>query len=615
MKVPDTREAAEDRAGKLREEIRRHNELYYTRDAPEITDAAYDLLVRELEAIESTWPGIATPDSPTRTVGAVVPAGRETVRHETPMLSIANALSVGELGAFLRRTRSLAEETISFLVEPKIDGLAVALRYEGGELVLGATRGDGRVGEAVTQNVRCVEGIPERTRGAGGGLFPPDRLEVRGEVYLPRARFEALRREQEETGAARVFANPRNAAAGTLKLLDAGVVARRGLAAWLYQVVDAGAHGCQTQAEALALLESLGFRVNPDRRICRTDEEVFAVLEEMDARRHALPYDTDGLVVKVNELAAQQRLAERVKEKKSPPWAVAYKFAAEQAETTVEAIRVQVGKSGRVTPVADLAPVRLAGSTITHASLHNASHVRERDIRIGDRVLVQKAGEIIPQIVATLPETRTGGETAFAMPERCPVCGGELRAETNEDSATGRRIVLHWCDNPACPARERQRILHFVSREAMDIEGIGPAVVDGLLERGMIRDAADLYALTAADLAPLWKQADKAPENLVRAIDASRDRGLARVLTGLGIPHVGATLARTVARHFGSLERLLDASAEEIRAVEAGATTSYRTLGPKTAGALHAALQLFCGEGARPSPPGKAPGDEAPATP
>jgi DNA ligase (NAD+) len=590
MDAPDTREAAERRARDLREEIRRHNELYYTRDAPEITDPEYDRLLRELESIESAWPELATPDSPTRTVGAAVPEGRETVRHETPMLSIANALSTGELAAFLRRTRSLAGGDISFLVEPKIDGLAVSLRYDSGALVLGATRGDGRTGEAVTGNVRHVEGVPARTRAADGGLFPPGRLEARGEVYLPRARFEALRREQEEAGAARVFANPRNAAAGTLKLLDAEVVRSRGLAAWIYQLVDAGTHGCRTQAEALELLGKLGFRVNPDRRLCRTDEEVFAFLEEMGARRHALPYDTDGLVVKVNELEAQARLAARVKEKKSPPWAVAYKFAAEQAETTVEAIRVQVGKSGRVTPVADLAPVRLAGSTITHASLHNASHTAERDIRVGDRVVVEKAGEIIPQIVKSLPGARTGEETAFRMPEACPVCEHPLRAETNEDAATGRAVVLHWCDNPACPARERQRILHFVSREAMDIEGVGPAVVDQLLARGLIRDAADLYALTADDLAPLWKKADKAPENLVRAIELSKDRGLARLLTGLSIPHVGATLARTVARHFGSLERLLDARVDEIRAVEAGATTSYRTLGPKTARALHEAL-------------------------
>ena len=589
----------------LRAEIARHNDLYYNRAAPEITDDGYDALLEELQALEKGHPEWDSANSPTRTVGAA-PAPRSKRdafpphRHAVPMLSIANSYSADEIRKFVGRVEAALRDAGDahpprFVVELKIDGLAFAAFYRDGEFVRGATRGDGTAGEDVTANLRAIAGLPKKLRQPR----PADEIEVRGEIYMPALVFARLVEEQEEDGAVRVFANPRNAAAGTLKLLDSEVVAGRGLECFFYQVVGPQEYGLDGQAEALKRLEEWGLPVNPSRGVFETAEEILAFRDRMDGERHGLPYGTDGLVVKLDSFAQQDILGLG---SRAPNWAVAYKFTPERAETGVAGIRVQVGKLGRLTPVADLLPVTLAGSTITHASLHNESYIAEKDVRIGDRVLVEKAGEIIPQINSVLKDKRSGNEQPFVMPRECPSCGHESTT-TETPGQDGRKVVLRFCPNPSCPAKQFARIVHFASRDAMDIEGMGPAVVEWLLDHHLLRDVSDIYELTPKQLLPMTKagrdlvasrgeevEPTKVVDNLMAAIQDSKKRGLAKVLFALSIPDIGETAAQLLARRFKTLEQLRHIPEEEISAASMGESTAYRTLGDKSAAALATAL-------------------------
>ncbi len=592
------------RVEELRSELRRHNELYYNQAQPEVTDRQYDAMLEELRRLEMAHPELDDPSSPTHQVGAVPAAARtkkdvfQPFRHAVPMLSISNTYSTDEIRKFIGRVEGALRDAGDsadprFVVELKIDGLAFTAIYENGVFARGATRGDGVVGEDVTANLRAIAGLPKKLRSGG----PKGVVEVRGEIYMPAQVFARIVEEQEEDGGVRVFANPRNAAAGTLKLLDPAAVAARGLECFFYQVVDAADYGIHGQAEALDALESWGLPVNPLRGVFDDAARVVAFRDEMDEKRHALPYGTDGLVIKLDSFAQQDILGLGTR---SPNWAVAYKFAPEQAETEVVDIRVQVGKLGRLTPVADLRPVKLAGSTITHASLHNESYVADKDVRIGDTVLVEKAGEIIPQIDQVLTGKRSGDEQPFSMPRACPSCGVE--SETTESSgADGRKIVLRFCENPDCPAKQFARIVHFASRDAMDIEGMGPSVVQWLLDHNMLRDVADIYRLTGRELLPMTKEgrdlitskkgeATKMADNLVAAIEASKRRGLAKLLFALAIPDIGETAAQLLARKFKSIEALREASEDDISAAGMGESTAYRTLGERAARQLASRL-------------------------
>ena len=481
------RAEAAKRIAELRRQILRHNDLYYRQAAPEISDADYDRLLAELKELESFYPDLLTPDSPTQTIGAAPDKTFAPVKHDPPMLSIAKAdgKSEEERAEDVRRffaavAAELKHRGITgppeFVAELKIDGVGISLLYIDGRLQRAATRGDGYTGEDVTANARQVKGIVHELNAKGGPA--PPRLEVRGEIYLSREMFQRIRMEQEESGAERVFANPRNAAAGTIKLLDPSTVASRQLMAWLYHVVNAEEIGLTSHWQCLEALTAWGFPVNPERRLCRGFEDFDAARCAWAAVRRNLPYDTDGIVIKVNDLRQQAALGLGTS---SPNWAIAFKYAPEQAETSVVEIKLQVGKTGTVTPVAVLRPVFLAGSTVTHASLHNADYIREKDIRIGDRVIVEKAGEIIPQIVRSLSEKRQGNERVFVMPSACPACGGKL----SRPDGKGKNVHL-LCTNPGCAAKVREKILHFASRDAMDIQGLGEAVIDALLAKGKI---------------------------------------------------------------------------------------------------------------------------------
>lgn len=594
-----------ERVEYLRREILRHNDLYYNQANPEVDDVQYDRMLAELAELETRHPEWDAPDSPTHRVGASpAPARgkREAFpphRHAVPMLSIANTYSADEIRKFVGRVEGALREAGDrdaprFVVELKIDGVAMTAFYRDGEFVRGATRGDGSVGEDITANLMAVKKLPKKL--AHG--HPKGEIEVRGEIYMSTTVFARLVAEQEEEGAARVFANPRNATAGTLKLLDPTMVAARGLECFFYQVVDAEDLGCRGQADALAALEKWGLPVNPLRGVFADADAILGYRDRMDADRHHLSYGTDGLVIKLDSFAQQDELGLGTR---APNWAVAYKFAPERAETTVKDIRVQVGKLGRLTPVADLEPVVLAGTTITHASLHNESYIKEKDVRIGDRVLVEKAGEIIPQINSVVKEKRTGHPPPFAMPTRCPSCGDE--SETTETITDGRKIVLRFCVNPRCPAVQYARIVHFASRDAMDIEGMGPSVVQWLLDNRLIGDVADIYRLTRDQLMPMTKagrdllakgaakEPTKVVDNLLTAIGASKGRGLAKLLFALTIPDIGETAAQLLAKRFGSMTALAAAGEEEISGASMGESTSYRTLGDKAAAQLANALE------------------------
>ncbi len=537
-------------AEKLRREIEHHNYCYYVLDRPEVSDAEYDRLFERLVELERQYPELVTPDSPTQRVGAQPAEAFRAVRHSLPMLSLDKATTEGELAEWWKRTSDgLGGEPFEVIAEPKLDGLAVELVYEDGRLVLGATRGDGETGEDVTQNLRTIKAVPLLLRS--DKRKPPPRLEARGEVYMEKQRFAELNRSLEEEGE-EPFANPRNAAAGSLRQLDPRITASRPLQIFLYGVGVVEGVTCKTYEEELQLLDDLGLRVVRPRRLCRSPEEVGALWREMTETREAMPFEMDGIVLKVNRLDQQNRLGVR---SRSPRYSVAYKFPPRQATTVVRDIEVQVGRTGALTPVARLEPVRVGGVEISNATLHNQDEIDRKDIRIGDTVIVQRAGDVIPEIVAAVTERRTGRERRFRMPETCPVCGAKAERPDGE--------VVARCINFACPAQVKGRIEHFACRGAMDIEGLGTKLVDQLVEKGLVRSPADLYFLTKEQLVRLERMADKSAQNLLDAIEASKDRPLARCIFALGIRHVGEHVAEVLAEEFGSIDAL--AAADEAR--------------------------------------------------
>ena len=534
----------------LRREIRRHDELYHAQDRPEIADAEYDALKRELVALEEAHPELVTADSPTRTVGARRSEAFAPVEHRGAMLSLDNAMSVDDLREFeARLRRALPGASFQYVCEPKIDGLGVALLYGRGRFVRGATRGDGRVGEDVTHTLATLAQIPKRLHGP---LASVAELEVRGEVYMPLAAFRKHNAALVEAGE-EPFANPRNAAAGAVRQKDPAITASRPLAIFLYHVSEAAGARPGSHWDTLEALRASGFPVNPESKRCENLDAVIAYCAELEARRDGLDYEADGVVVKVDDLEQQRRLGAT---SHHPRWAIAVKFAARQATTRVLAIEVNVGKSGALTPGASLEPVQLAGVTVRAVSLHNEDEVRRKDVRVGDTVLIERAGDVIPYLVRVIEGKRPAGTEPFRMPDHCPVCGGAaVRAE-------GESV---WrCTNSACPAQLKERLFHFGSRRAMDIEHLGEGVIAQLVDSGRVTDFAGLYSLTVDELAALNRLAKKSASNLHEAIQKSKDRGLSRLLNALGIRMIGERAAQLLASRFGTMERLQAASAEEI---------------------------------------------------
>jgi DNA ligase (NAD+) len=524
------------RAAVLRERIERANRAYYEQDAPEIADAEWDALFRELVELEDAHPELRTPDSPTQRVGGAPSGALTEVRHSTPMLSLSNAFSYEEVRAFDARVRRLlGEGDVRYTTELKIDGLAVSVRYAGGRFVQGATRGDGMTGEDVTANLRTIAAIPQR-------LAQPLDVEARGEVFMPKAEFARINAEREEAGLP-LYANPRNSGAGSLRQIDPRVTASRRLSAWFYVLIEgrpseqASAETVATQAQALDRLAQLGLPVEPNRAAGLAIDEVIEYLERWHEPRHDLPYETDGVVIKVDRYDLQQRLG---MVSRAPRWAIAYKYPPEQVETVVEDIVPYVGRTGTLTPVAHLAPVKVAGSTVARATLHNLDEVRRKDVRIGDQVVLHKAGDVIPEVVRVIAERRTGAEREFEMPPKCPVCDTAIVRDA--------KAVRHYCPNALCPARVGQEFGHFVSRGGMDIEGAGWKVLVQLLERGLVQKRGDFFRLGVEDLESLDRFARKSAENLKASIDRARRRPLHRILYALGIPQVGEQTAIDLAR-------------------------------------------------------------------
>ena len=554
--------SVERRVAELRQKIEKANYEYYILDQPSIADEAYDALLRELTELEAKHPELVTPESPTQRVGTAPSARFAAVEHAAPMLSLANAFDETELRAFDQRVRRLlGRDEVGYVCELKIDGLAINLTYVDGKFTQGATRGDGLVGEDVSANLRTIRSIPLTLREPMKG-----RVDIRGEVYLPKASFEATNKERLERGEP-AFANPRNAAAGAVRQLDPKATAKRNLAMWAYSAagLDVG-----SQSELLTRLKALGLRVNPSWRNAATLDEVIAFIGEWKDKRHDLEYGTDGVVVKVDKVADQEKLGYVAR---NPRWAIAFKFPAEQATTTVEDILVYVGRMGTLTPVAALAPVIVGGTTVRRATLHNLDEIRRLDVRKGDRVVIQRAGDVIPEVVRVETDAREQGtaQPEFEMPERCPVCSGVVVHPEGE--------VAYYCSNPDCPAKSGQRVGHFVSRGGMDVEGVGEALITQLMERGLVKDPADLFFVTKEQLLELDRFAEKSATNIYDRIQAARRRPLARVLLALGIRHVGETTADDLARwialklpqdaDMGTVFDLLRASSvDELQAVE-----------------------------------------------
>jgi len=535
----------------LRAELNKHNYLYYVQDAPEISDAEYDELMRELQSLEEAYPELMSVDSPTQRVGGRPAAEFVTVIHARPLLSLSNGYNEKDLREFDRRIKRLAGmEDMDYVAELKIDGLTVALTYEDGVFVQGATRGDGVQGEDITANIKTIRSIPLRLQ-----RVVPGRLLVRGEVYMKKEDFEDLNRRRETAGES-LFANPRNAAAGSLRQLDAKITASRRLDAFFYDLVlweGAEAIPPASQWQALENLRLWGFKVNPHSRVCQDIEEVIEFCHQWTETRDELPYEIDGIVIKANSLRLQEELGATAK---APRAKIAYKFPAQEVTTTVRTIEVSVGRTGALTPLAILDPVRVAGSTVSRATLHNEDYIREKEIMIGDTVVIRKAGDVIPEVVRVIKERRTGQEQPFTMPIHCPVCRASVYREPGEAVAR--------CQGSACPAQLKERIIHFASRDAMNIEGLGPAIVNLLVEEGIIKDQADLYSLQYEDLIRLKRFGDKSTKKLLQAIAASKGNPLSRLIFALGIRHVGAEIARKLALHFRSLDTLFHASREEL---------------------------------------------------
>ncbi|HEV8316747.1 MAG TPA: NAD-dependent DNA ligase LigA [Vicinamibacterales bacterium] len=539
-----------ERIAELRALIRHHEECYYVLNAPEIADAEFDELVKTLERLEAENPDLVTADSPTQRVGGRPVEGFATVEHAHPMLSLDNAYSEDEVRAFDERVRRGLGETgavpdrVPYVTELKIDGLSIALTYTDGQLVRGATRGDGVRGEDVTSNVRTIRAIPLRLKDG-----VPGTVEVRGEVYLPRQAFERINRQREESGAP-LFANPRNAAAGTMRNLDPTLVAKRGLSAFVYQIVG---RRVTTHGETLEQLRQWGLPVEPNWRRCTGLEELLAFCHEWQEKRRSLDFETDGVVIKVDALGLRERLGST---SKFPRWALAFKFPAEQATTILRKIAVNVGRTGAVTPYAILEPVRLAGSTISMATLHNADDVARKDLREGDTVIIEKGGDVIPKVVAPIPSKRPPEAVPWTMPTACPACGSQLHRPEGE--------VVWRCENTSCPAKLQRGLEHFASRSAMNIDGLGESLIAQLIETGLVKDYADVYGLTAARLEQLERMGKKSAAKVLTQIDRSRTNEFWRLIYGLGIRHVGERAAQVIARAFGSMDALMAATTEQL---------------------------------------------------
>ncbi len=536
----------------LREQILYHDYRYYVLDSPEIADAEYDRLMRRLRDLEAEFPELVTPDSPTQRVGGQPLSSFQQVEHRLPLLSLDNAFTQEELQAFHQRVqRWLEGQPLSYVVEPKIDGVAVSLVYENGVFVRGATRGDGERGEDITENLRTIPSVPLRLRGEN---LPPV-LEVRAEAYMDRQDFDELNRFRAERGEP-LFANPRNAAAGSLRQLDPRVTAARRLNVFFYALGYHEGLEIETHWQVLEYFKTIGLRVNPLIERCSSIDEVWEFCQRIQQLRDSLTYDIDGVVVKVDSLTAQAVLGATGR---SPRWAVAFKYPPEEATTVVEDIIIQVGRTGALTPLAILRPVEVAGSTVSRATLHNADVLKAKDVRIGDTVIIRKAGDVIPEIVKPVESKRTGSERIFTFPDRCPACNAEVQRLPGE--------AVTRCVGKACPAQLVEGLVHFASRGAMDIEGLGPALISQLVEAGLVKDPSDLYFLDPEKLQELPRMGKKSIENLMAAIEASKNRPLARVIFALGIRLVGEAAARELAAHFRSMDRLAKASREELQAV------------------------------------------------
>lgn len=518
---------------------------YYVQDRPTVEDFVYDKLYQELVDLEAKHPSLIQEDSPTQRVGGIVSTGFEKVTHEIPLYSLNDAFSETDLIAFDRRVTRALGYAPRYMCELKIDGLSISLRYENGKFVRGATRGDGTIGENITENIKTVRSIPLE-------LTQPYSMEVRGECYMPKTSFVQLNQGREEAGL-EVFANPRNAAAGSLRQLDSKVTAQRQLSSFIYTVADAGMLHVTNQEEALKELGTLGFKINPESRVCETIEEVWAYINEYQLTRSELPYDIDGVVIKVNEFNAQDNLGFTVR---APRWAIAYKFPPEEVETTIEAIEWTIGRTGVVTPTAVMTPVKVAGTTVSRASLHNRDYIEAKDIRLNDQVVIYKAGDIIPEVAYVITDKRPADSQVYDIPTRCPVCESELVHLAEE--------VALRCVNPKCPAQMKEGLNHFVSRNAMNIDGLGPRILEQLFEKNLVHDVADLYTLTESDFLQLDKVKEKSANNFLEAIQKSKENSAERLLFGLGIRHVGAKAAKILMEHFGDIVTLSQASKEDI---------------------------------------------------
>ncbi len=543
---------ARQRIDELRAEIERHNRLYYIDAAPEITDREYDQLLQSLEGLEQEFPEFGSATSPTQRVGGAPLDHFESVKHTVPMMSLSNTYSKEELGEFDRRIRKLIpEETFDYILEPKIDGVAISLRYENGELVRAVTRGDGTTGDDVTSNIRTIQSIPLRL----SDMIPPTVLEVRGEIYMDTAGFSKLNERRQEAGK-EPFANPRNACAGSLKLLDPREVAKRPLDAIFYATGQLDGIVFETHEQMLQTLKDYGLRITPNYWLSSTIEEILDQLDTLENMRHEFPFEMDGGVIKVNERRLYEPLGSTAK---SPRWAVAYKYEPEQAETILHSISIQVGRTGVLTPVAELEPVQLAGTTVKRATLHNEDEIRRKGIKVGDRVVIEKAGEIIPAIVKVVTEKRTGSETDFTMPSVCPVCDGEVEKREGE--------VALRCTNLQCPAQVKNWIAHYASRGAMDINGLGESLVEQLVDSGLVKTPAELYALKNAEVLGLERMGEKSADNLIKGIEESKQRPFEKVLFGLGIRHVGKGAAMILANEFKNIDALMEVDVQRLETI------------------------------------------------
>jgi len=558
-------EALKRRVEKLREEIEYHNYRYYVLDQPEISDAQYDRLMRELEKIEQENPDLRSPFSPTQRVGAPPLEEFEIVRHTIPMLSLANAFDESEARDFDKRVKKFlgTSSDITYITEPKLDGLAVELVYEGGHFVVGSTRGDGTNGENITQNLRTIKTIPLQLMRKE--ISPPERLEVRGEVIMQLSKFKALNRKREEKGEP-IFANPRNAAAGSVRQLDSKITAARLLEIYCYGVGEVRGHTFKTQWEILQTFPTWGLRANPNIRQCRSIEDVLEYYHDMNEKRETLPYEIDGIVMKVDRLDLQSRLGVI---SRSPRWALAFKFQPKQETTRIIDIKPQVGRTGALTPVAIMERVRVGGVEVSRATLHNQDEIDKKGVRIGDTVIIQRAGDVIPEVVQVVTSERTGKEKKFQMPSKCPVCGAEVIKEE----------AIHRCIGLDCPAQLKGRIKHFASKRAMDIDGFGVKLIDQLVDKGLVKDVADIYYVKKEEIIALERMADKSAQNIVDAIEKSKEKPLSKFLYALGIRHVGETTAEDLARHFPRLDDFFHLSEEDLMEVEG--------IGPEVAASVH----------------------------